>query len=129
MAKGRLAGSYGCRSLVRPPFDLGKVELDAGALAHRALDGDEAPCLLDGAVYGGKAKPRAFAVILGGEEGFHGALEDVRRHPMPRVADAEPHEVAGSRLWVARRAIWVDRDVARFDPQHTAARHRVACVD
>src|SRR5262245_11480764 len=103
--------------------------MNGGALAYCAFNCDEAPRLLNGAIDGREAKPRAFTLFLGCEEGLHGAFAYFWGHPLSRVADGQPDEVTGPRVGNACRSMGIKRDVAGFDREHAALGHSVPRVD
>ncbi|CAA9532424.1 MAG: hypothetical protein AVDCRST_MAG91-3088, partial [uncultured Sphingomonadaceae bacterium] len=106
----------------------GQDQPHGGAAAGLAVDLHASVRLLGETVHHGEAEAGPLALALGGEEGFHRPVTDMRRHPLALVGDGERHIVARREAAVPGRAL-VERQRARGDRHHAASRHRVARVD
>jgi len=84
--------------------------------------------LLDDAVRGGEAEPRALPETLGGEEGLEHALAGRDIHADSGVDHAEHHEIAGRHARAALDVRLLVADIPRLDGQTATARHGVTRV-
>ena len=95
-----------------------------GAATHFACQPQRSIQLIGEAMDHGQAKARAFAQLLGGEEGFGRFAEGFRIHAVSRVADDKAHVSSGWKIVRPVRFRNVDRD-----RQIAALRHGVAGID
>ena len=98
-------------------------------MADLAVDLDVAARLLDEAVHHAQPQAGALADILGGEERLEHFFQNVRRHAAAGVAHRDHHVGARAHLRVRLRIGLVEDDVAGFERELAAVRHRVARID
>ncbi len=84
--------------------------------------------MLDDAVDGRQAKPRAFPLLLRGKEWLENSRFDVVVHPVPGVTHRQHNVVSGRQGRARLRVHLIDLHVFRFDGQGSPARHRIGGI-
>ena len=97
-------------------------------MAFLAVDLDVSARLLDEAEHHAEAKAGAPADLLGGEKGFEYPFEHGGRNSGAGVADCDHHVIAGRKLAVHIRVVFVEEDVAGLERELAAVGHGIARV-
>src|SRR5262249_17624895 len=100
-----------------------------GAASDLRFREDEAAGLLDDAVDGGKAEPRALADLLGREEWLEDFVDMFRRDALAGVADLDQHVVARGDRFVGEACAFRLLEISRPDLELAAIRHCISGVD
>ncbi len=80
----------------RQGIDPREIDPEGRAVADLAIDRDVAAALFHDAVAGRETKPRALALLLGGEKWLEQSRLHLGRHPAAVIGDREQHVTPGT---------------------------------